>query len=70
MEVLERRRSEEPDIEIITYDKILETQADQLSRIVLPDLDTRSRLSLNLAERRIFREGLLPDCRFVRSLDD
>lgn len=39
MEVLERRRSEVPDIEIITYDKILETQADQLSRIVLPDVD-------------------------------
>jgi hypothetical protein len=39
IEVLERRRSEALDIEIITYDKILETQADQLSRIVVPDLD-------------------------------
>ena len=38
MEVLERRRAETPDIKIITYDKILETQADQLSRIVIPDL--------------------------------
>ena len=38
MEVLERRRAETPDIKIITYDKILETQANQLSRIVIPDL--------------------------------
>ena len=34
----ERRRAETQDIRIITYDKILETQADQLSRIVIPDL--------------------------------
>jgi hypothetical protein len=26
-------------VEIITYDKILETQAAQMSRIVIPDLD-------------------------------
>jgi hypothetical protein len=28
-----------PDVEIITYDKILETQAAQMSRIVIPDFD-------------------------------
>jgi hypothetical protein len=39
MEALEQRRSEEPDIEVITYDKILETQAAQMSRIVIPDFD-------------------------------
>jgi hypothetical protein len=40
MEVLKRRRAETPDIKIITYDKILETQADQLSRnaVTLPCL--------------------------------
>lgn len=41
-EMLERRRSETPDIDIITYDKILETQADQLGRIVIPGLDISS----------------------------
>lgn len=40
VEVLERRRVEMPDIEIITYDKILETQADQLNRIIIPDFET------------------------------
>lgn len=40
IEVLERRRTETSDVNIITYDKILETQADQLSRIVIPDFDT------------------------------
>jgi hypothetical protein len=39
MEALEQRRSEEPDIEVITYDKILATQAAQMSRIVIPDFD-------------------------------
>lgn len=38
-EVLERRRTETPDIKIITYDKILQTQVDQLSRIIVPDLE-------------------------------
>jgi hypothetical protein len=37
LEAMERRRRYVPDIEIITYDKILETQAAQMSRIVLPD---------------------------------
>jgi len=32
-------RSYVPDVEIITYDKILETQAAQMSRIVIPDFD-------------------------------
>jgi hypothetical protein len=39
MEILERRRRFVPDVEIITYDKILETQAAQMSRIVIPDFD-------------------------------
>jgi hypothetical protein len=38
-EVLESRRRYVPDIEIITYDKILETQAAQMSRIVIPDFN-------------------------------
>ena len=38
-EILECSRSEAPEIEIITYDKILETQAAQLGRIVVPDFD-------------------------------
>ncbi len=38
LEVLERRHSEVPDIDVITYDNILETQADQLNRIVVPNL--------------------------------
>lgn len=37
LEALERRSRFVPDIEIITYDKILETQASQMSRIVIPD---------------------------------
>jgi hypothetical protein len=53
MEVLERRRSETPDIKIITYDKILETQADQLSRIVIPDLDV-STLRLGSFDASVF----------------
>jgi hypothetical protein len=36
VEVFDRRRSEVLEVEIITYDQILETQADQMSRIVLP----------------------------------
>jgi hypothetical protein len=38
LEMLDKRRQYVPDIEIITYDKILQTQADQLSRIVTPDI--------------------------------
>jgi hypothetical protein len=39
MEILERRRRYVQDVEIITYDKILETQAAQMGRIVIPDFD-------------------------------
>jgi hypothetical protein len=35
-----------PDVKIITYDKILETQADQLSRIVIPDFNALPTLRL------------------------
>jgi hypothetical protein len=38
-EKLRYRQSFVPDVEIITYDKILETQAAQMSRIVIPDFD-------------------------------
>jgi hypothetical protein len=33
---VDRRRRQTPDVEIITYDKILETQAHQLSPIIAP----------------------------------
>lgn len=39
-ETMARRRRYVPDVEIITYDKILQTHAAQMSRIVIPDLDT------------------------------
>jgi hypothetical protein len=39
MEMVEKRRGYTPDIDIITYDKILETQADQLSRIFTPGME-------------------------------
>jgi len=38
-EMLKYRQGFVPDVEIITYDKILETQAAQMSRIVIPDFD-------------------------------
>jgi hypothetical protein len=38
-EKLQFRQSFVPDVEIITYDKILETQAAQMGRIVIPDFD-------------------------------
>lgn len=37
-EILQRRLKHVPDVEIITYDKILETQAAQMARIVIPDI--------------------------------
>jgi len=38
-DIFQRRLKHVPDVEIITYDKILETQAAQMARIVIPDLD-------------------------------
>lgn len=38
MEILDNRRRYVPDVEIITYDKILETQAHQLSPIIAPTM--------------------------------
>ncbi|MDP9039358.1 MAG: DUF4263 domain-containing protein [Acidobacteriota bacterium] len=38
MEILDKRRQYVPDVEIITYDKILETQAHQLSPIIAPTM--------------------------------
>jgi hypothetical protein len=38
-EKLQFRQSFVPDVEIITYDKILETQAAQMGRVVIPDFD-------------------------------
>jgi Domain of unknown function (DUF4263) len=54
MEILERRRRYVPDIEIITYDKILETQAAQMNRIVIPNFD-ESPLKLGGITSRAFR---------------
>jgi hypothetical protein len=39
-EAMARRLRYVPDVEVITYDKILETQAAQMSRIIIPDFDT------------------------------
>ena len=54
IESLERRQRYVPDIEIITYDKILETHAAQMSRIVIPDFD-ESPIRLGRLSRRAFR---------------
>jgi hypothetical protein len=54
MEILECRRRFVPDVEIITYDKILETQAAQMSRIVIPDFD-ESPLRLGAISSSAFR---------------
>jgi hypothetical protein len=54
LEAMERRRRYVPDIEIITYDKILETQAAQMGRIVIPDLD-ESPIRLGRSSSRAFR---------------
>ncbi len=54
LEALERRQRYVPDIEIITYDKILETQAAQMSRIVIPDFD-ESPIRLGRLSPRAFR---------------
>lgn len=53
-EILEYRQSFVPDVEIITYDKILETQAAQMSRIFIPDFD-ESPLRLGGISGRAFR---------------
>ncbi len=39
LETFAESQSYVPDIEVITFDKILETQAAQMSRIVIPELD-------------------------------
>jgi hypothetical protein len=39
MEMVEKRRRQTPDIDVITYTKILETQASQLSRLITPEMD-------------------------------
>ena len=39
LSILERRMNAVPDVEIITDDKILETQAAQMNRIVIPEFD-------------------------------
>jgi hypothetical protein len=38
MAILDKRRRYVPDVEIITFDKILETQAHQLSPIIAPTM--------------------------------
>jgi hypothetical protein len=50
----EHRQGFVPDVEIITYDKILETQAAQMSRIFIPDFD-ESPLRLGGISGRAFR---------------
>jgi hypothetical protein len=52
--MLKYRQGFVPDVEIITYDKILETQAAQMSRIVIPDFD-ESPLRLGGTSARAFR---------------
>lgn len=39
-ETMARRLRYVPDVQVITYDKILETQAAQMSRIVIRDFNT------------------------------
>jgi hypothetical protein len=53
-EMLKYRQGFVPDVEIITYDRILETQAAQMSRIVIPDFD-ESPLRLGGISAKAFR---------------